>query len=259
MDIQTLKHLNEADWCARKYAWRRLRRVLISPNNSTGSVGWALAEVEPEEFGLPASDGWGIAMPEDMSSRSPSLSQTSLPFTSLPYFITNMFSQLRNWLLKSYLRTPDHPCKYRVVKWLGKVVFPSSGVRASAYPELDLMLHPRDWIEYLLLQGRRYEPLTLDFLKSNLRTGDCAILAGVNFGQHVAVAARAVGISGRVIGIEPQPAALLKARENLRLNGLSRQVMLLSLALGRKTELLSMAWSLEENSGAASLLDKGEG
>jgi FkbM family methyltransferase len=120
-------------------------------------------------------------------------------------------------------------------------------------------LHPRDWIEYLLLRGTRYEPLTLDFLTANLRPGDGAILAGVNFGLHVAVAARAVGEAGLVLGIEPQPAALLRARWNLELNGLLARARLVQAALGEEERLISMAWSVAGNAGAASLLDEGAG
>jgi FkbM family methyltransferase len=167
--------------------------------------------------------------------------------------------RLRDALLGAYLRGPEHPTKYRVVQWLGRHAMPEHGIRARAHPDLALDLHPRDWIEYLLLRGERYEPLTLAFLAANLRPGDAALLAGVNFGQHVAVAARAVGPAGLVVGVEPQPAALLRAARNLRLNGLSAQVRLVGAALGRTDALLPMRWSRPENAGAASLLDEGEG
>lgn len=149
--------------------------------------------------------------------------------------------------------------KYRIVQWLGRHVFPASGIRAHAHPDLTLLLHPRDWIEYLLLRGDRYEPLTLAFMAANLRPGDNAVLAGVNFGQHVLVAARSVGRDGRIVGIEPQPAALLRAAENLRLNDLAAQVTLVAGALGDHAGFLPMTWSQPENRGAASLFDHGDG
>jgi hypothetical protein len=158
-----------------------------------------------------------------------------------------VLTHLRDALLAAYVRGPDHPMKYRVVQWLGRRVIPERGIRAPAHPDLELYLHPRDWIEYQLLRGGRYEPLTLAFLSANLRPGDAAVLAGVNFGQHVAVAARAVGPSGLVVGVEPQPAALLRAARNLRLNGLAAQVRLVSAALGRTDALLPMRWSQPEN------------
>ena len=166
---------------------------------------------------------------------------------------------LRTTLLRAYAQTPEHPTKYRMVRWLGRHVFPEAGILCRAYPDIDLYLHPRDWIEYLLLRGDKYEPLTLMFLEENLRAGDVAIFAGVNFGLHVAVAARAVGEHGLVVGIEPQPAALLRAAQNLRLNDLLHRVRLVSAALGGREELVPMAWAESANPGAASLLDEGSG
>lgn len=166
---------------------------------------------------------------------------------------------MRNWLITRYLRGPEHPGKLRVVRALSRLVIPDTGVVASAGHDLRLHLHPRDWIEYLLLRGTAYEPLTLDFLRANLQDGDAALLAGVNFGLHVAVAAQAVGPNGRVVGVEPQPAALLRARRNLQLNQLERQVHLVAAALGDSRQIAPMAWSNPANAGAASLLDDGDG
>ncbi len=170
-----------------------------------------------------------------------------------------MISWLRTRLLRAYMRTPEHPAKYRIVRWLGRHVFPDNGIDCVVYPNIRLALHPRDWIEYLLLRGAAYEPRTLDFLANNLTEGDAALLAGVNFGLHVAVAARAVGASGTVIGVEPQPRALLRAAENLRTNGLLDRVRLVSAALGNDETFAPMAWSAPDNPGAASLLDEGAG
>jgi FkbM family methyltransferase len=170
-----------------------------------------------------------------------------------------MAGWVRTTLLRVYAQTPEHPSKYRIVRWLGRHVFPEEGILCRAYPNIRLYLHPRDWIEYLLLRGERYEPLTLTFVESNLRAGDLAILAGVNFGLHVAVAARAVGEQGLVIGIEPQPAALLRASQNLRLNNLLHRVRLVSVALGGHEELAHMAWAASASPGTASLLDEGPG
>jgi FkbM family methyltransferase len=122
-----------------------------------------------------------------------------------------------------------------------------------------LRLHPRDWIEYLLLKDGEYEPLTLQFLSRNLRPGESAVLAGVNNGLHLIVAAKAVGRTGSVIGIEPQPAALLRARSNLELNEVGEQVRLVAAGIGATNALTHMAWSDPGNAGTASLFDRGPG
>jgi FkbM family methyltransferase len=170
-----------------------------------------------------------------------------------------MAGWFRTTLLRSYAQTPEHPTKYRMIRWLGRHVFPADGIKHRAYRDIELYLHPRDWLEYWLLRGEAYEPLTLKFMEQNLRAGDVAILAGVNFGLHVAVAAGVVGDEGRVIGIEPQPAALMRAAQNLRLNKLLHRVSLVSVALGAHEELAHMAWPTSANSGTASMLDDGAG
>ena len=170
-----------------------------------------------------------------------------------------MAGWFRTTLLRVYAQTPEHPTKYRMVRWLGRHVFPEQGILCRVYPEVKLYLHPRDWIEYLLLRGEKYEPLTLAFMEENLRAGDLAIFAGVNFGLHVAVAARAVGEEGLVVGIDPQPSALLRATQNLQINNLHHRVRLVGVALGEQDKLLPMAWSSSSNAGAASLFDEGDG
>jgi FkbM family methyltransferase len=146
-----------------------------------------------------------------------------------------------------------------MVQWLGRHVIPAEGIVADVTPRVRLSLHPRDWIEYLLLRDGRYEPLTLEFLSRNLRTSDTAVLAGVNNGLHVIVAARAVGDTGRVIGVDPQPTALLRARRNIDLNGIGGPIRLVTAALGDAPSLAHMPWAVADNPGAASLLDSGAG
>ncbi len=162
-------------------------------------------------------------------------------------------------LLIRYLRGTEHPGKLRIVRWLGRHVIPDQGLVALVEPGVRLYLHPRDWIEYLLLRHGRYEPMTLDFLARNLAPGDRALLAGVNNGLHTIVAAQAVGPNGRVLGVEPQPASLLRARVNLELNGVADRVLLVAAALGDEPALLPMKWSSPENPGGVSLLDRGPG
>ena len=162
-------------------------------------------------------------------------------------------------LFALYVRGPSHPMKVRVVRWMGRTMLPELGVVADVGEGLRLRLHPRDWIEYLLLQGLPYEPLTLEFIASNIVAGDGVVLAGTNFGLHSAVAARAVGTSGLAIGVEPQPAAVLKTWMNLELNGLAPSARLVHAALGDREALVPMAWSDPDNAGTASLTAAGAG
>jgi FkbM family methyltransferase len=163
-------------------------------------------------------------------------------------------------LLKLYMAGPEHPGKYRIVRWLGRHLMPESGIVGDVYPNARLWLNPLDWIEYLLLSGVQYEPLTLDFLAANLRPGDTALFAGVNNGLHAIVGARAVGPLGRVIGCEPQPAALLRARANIALNDIPESSLLLvAAALGSAPALTPLPWPPPDNRGSASFFAAGNG
>jgi FkbM family methyltransferase len=163
-------------------------------------------------------------------------------------------------LLKLYVAGPAHPAKVRVVRWLGRHLWPRQGVVGDVYPAEKLWLHPADWIEYLLLRDGSYEPLTLDFLRANLRPGDKAIFAGVNNGLHAIVAAKAVGAAGRILACDPQPAALLRARANIEINDVpAGSLLLVAAALGSAPALVPMPWPPDDNPGAASFFSGGQG
>lgn len=166
---------------------------------------------------------------------------------------------LRDRLLRRYVAGPEHPAKVRFVRWLGRHAM-GDGIVAEVYPGVRLRLNPVDWIEYLLLRDRVYEPLVLDFMRRNLNPSQSAIVAGVNNGLHAIVAALAVGPTGKVAGCEPQPAALLRARQNMSLNGIpDGPLRLVAAALGSDRGLAPMAWSAPDNPGRASLLMPGPG
>lgn len=166
-------------------------------------------------------------------------------------------SSFASRLLQGYLRAPDHPGKLRLARSLGRLF--SGGARTRLPEGIVLFLSPADWIEYLLLRGDAYEPATRAFLRQNLRPGDGAIYAGVNFGLHVIDAALAVGPSGRVVGVEPQPRARARAARNIAANGAGAQTTLVPRALGAAAGRATMAWAPADNAGAASLLAAGPG
>jgi FkbM family methyltransferase len=166
---------------------------------------------------------------------------------------------MRSRLLAAYIRLPEHPAKYRLVRWLGRWAFPDHGVVGDVDGDIRMYLHPRDWIEYEILRGNPYEPQTLEFLSRNIPAGSNVLLTGVNNGLHAIRAARAAGPSGCVVGVEPQAAALLRARANFDLNGVAATIRLVAAAVGDEAGLVPMPWSSVQNSGAVSLFDSGPG
>ena len=64
-----------------------------------------------------------------------------------------------------------------------------------------------------------YEPETSRFLATHLQPGDTFWDIGANAGYHTLMGARAVGPTGRVIAVEPDPGTCEILREQLALNG----------------------------------------
>lgn len=64
-----------------------------------------------------------------------------------------------------------------------------------------------------------YEPETSRFIAAHLRPGDTFWDLGANAGYHTLMAARAVGATGRVIAVEPDPGTCEILRGQVELNG----------------------------------------
>ena len=160
---------------------------------------------------------------------------------------------------RAYVRAPSHPAKLRVERWLAGALLPAKGGVFEVDGDVRLRLHPRDWIEYVLIRDAEYEPLTLKFLQQTLRNGGTAMLAGTNFGLHVVVASRAVGPTGLVVGVDPQLQALSRTRASLALNGSHPNVRLVAAALGARGELLVIDDPPDANAGSANLRQPGQG
>jgi FkbM family methyltransferase len=160
---------------------------------------------------------------------------------------------------RAYVKAPDHPGKQRIERWLGGAFLPAAGGRFVVDGDVALRLHPRDWIEYVLIRDAQYEPLTLRFLQQNLQSGHRAMLAGINFGLHVVSVSRAVGPSGVVIGVDPQVQAICRTSDHLKLNHAPANVRLVPAALGRSSGVVVVDDPPADNAGNANLRTKGSG
>lgn len=80
-----------------------------------------------------------------------------------------------------------------------------------------------------------YEPETSRFLAASLRPGDTFWDLGANAGYHTLMAARAVGPTGHVIAVEPDPRTCEILREQLELNGLAANCTIVQAAVSDRS------------------------
>jgi FkbM family methyltransferase len=85
-------------------------------------------------------------------------------------------------------------------------------------------------------------------------TGHTALIAGVTNGLDVMTCSRAVGLQGLVIGVEPQPSSLVRARSNIELNVLPPNIRLVSAALGDMEGFIKIGAAPRENAGWSSIV-----
>jgi len=94
-----------------------------------------------------------------------------------------------------------------------------------------------------------------DFILNNLESGDIFVDIGANIGYYTILAARLIGIDGKVFAIEPVPQTLKVLRFNIKLNGL-RNVMVFDKAGWRARAKLKLKIPMSEF-GSASYFRRG--
>lgn len=157
-------------------------------------------------------------------------------------------------LFRWYVRRPDHPAKLRLVRMLSPWFAPTKGVLCDVDDGVRMWLNPDDDIEGALYRGKDYEPHTLEFLRRNLNSGRVAVFAGANSGLHMLLAAKLVGETGIVVGIEPQPGSLWRALRNVHESQPRANVLLVSGGLGAGEAILPMAEHKPNHAGWASFV-----
>ena len=103
----------------------------------------------------------------------------------------------------AYARAPDHPGKLRVFNLGLKLLGKRRVIARTAFAEMDL--DTTDLVQREILLFGAYEPRTVARLQHILRPGDTFLDIGAHVGQFALVAAQAVGATGRVVAIEPNP------------------------------------------------------
>ncbi len=107
----------------------------------------------------------------------------------------------------------------------------------------------RDEGEFAILVSKREDYRLMAQLAKSLEPGETFWDIGANIGFYTVLAARIIGPSGTVIAFEPEPASRTRLIENLALNGLSSQVKIQPLALGRADDTLQLQTAAHASAG----------
>lgn len=93
------------------------------------------------------------------------------------------------------------------------------GIAGSLKMKLDLQSDYE-----LAIAMNAYEMVVLSLLRKVLKPGDTMVDGGANLGLISLVASQCVGATGKVIAFEPQPAALVRLRQNIALNPTAKNI-----------------------------------
>ncbi|NEP07639.1 MAG: FkbM family methyltransferase [Okeania sp. SIO2G4] len=107
-----------------------------------------------------------------------------------------------------------------------------------------------------LQKGRAYESEILQLIGKFLQNGDCFIDIGAHIGYYSVLAAKIVGIEGKVFAFEPELSNYQKILENISLNNLNN-ISLFNLAVGSETKQTQLFFN-QDNDGGHALWDVGK-
>lgn len=144
-------------------------------------------------------------------------------------------------------------------RWLGRLydrfAMSVGKQEAVAVGPFLVFLDPRDRViaKKLILYGS-FEGREIELLCSRVRPGDCALDVGANIGLYSLALSRAVGPTGRVIAVEPDPENLALLRRNLQHNGCTN-VIVIGEALGDQAGTVLLYETDQANRGALSTVD----
>ena len=119
---------------------------------------------------------------------------------------------------RAALHLPRYLGHYRITTFLRRSMVP--GVAVVDHGCL-MQLDPQEWPQIEMLTTGGMEPKTSSLFRKLLRPGDTYIDVGAHVGYHALLARQAVGATGRVLAVEPQPYNCNKILINAALNGFS--------------------------------------
>jgi FkbM family methyltransferase len=138
-------------------------------------------------------------------------------------------------LSRAHLRDQHH-LRGRLVRRLARRLFPKNktGKRTfvTEYENGFFLVDINSLVGYSILFKGRHQTILLDMVSKIVSPGNVCIDIGANIGAVTVPMAWAVGPTGKVIAVEPQPVVAQRLRQNLALNNL-RNVTVLEAAVGR--------------------------
>ncbi|NER08076.1 MAG: class I SAM-dependent methyltransferase, partial [Okeania sp. SIO3C4] len=130
----------------------------------------------------------------------------------------------------------------------------------SEQQEIKLSLDSHKFTQKLMLdslqKGRAYESEIFQLIPKFLQNGDCFIDIGAHIGYYSVLAAKIVGIEGKVFAFEPELSNYQKILENISLNNLNN-ISLFNLAVGSETKQTQLFFN-QDNDGGHALWDVGK-
>jgi FkbM family methyltransferase len=143
----------------------------------------------------------------------------------------------------------------------------ASPEKCSDLPELCLvrdgfifLARPGVQVDWHVLLFGSYEPEVRKIFRTVLPLGGVAVDVGANVGWHTLLMASLVGVSGRVLAIEPNPALQLRLHDHLYLNRLGHVEVISSVAADTEEMMEFYAPGLNDrNSGNGHVIERPPG
>lgn len=117
-------------------------------------------------------------------------------------------------------------CNHRTAKKIVNACILAILPKSVLHGPLRIMLNPRDPVVSGALLFRCYERREVNYFQSACQPGSIVVDVGANVGLYTAIAGAAVGPSGRVIAVEPDPESLGFLKQTIAANGLTNTTVI---------------------------------
>jgi len=147
-------------------------------------------------------------------------------------------AEWKHKLLVSYIKSPNHPTKLRLAKWLQNFL----GLKNILFVTdsgIKMLLYSEDYVQYQILYNGMYEEKTVQLIKSLLKEGDCFVDIGSHVGLYSLEGSRIVGSSGKIFAFEPNPKTFNRLLLNIQLNN-TKNIYPMLMAVSNKNGVVTM-------------------